>query len=194
MYNPAYENGIPIFYNQPSKIWKDIMSIVQTDVHHVFTNHCKFVVGNGSLTSFWLDNWIGDYPLKTAFPRLYLLSSSESTLVADMGRWSNGIWLWSLQWRRPLFHFEQEQLSLLSSLLESKPMFCHKMDKKIWTLNSDGLFSVKSCSKMMDQLLYGGAKPFQSSVWIKLTPPKVQLFLWLLVQDKVTTRDFSISA
>jgi len=64
------------------------------------------------------------------------------------------------------------------------------MDKKIWTLNNDGLFSVKSCSKMMDQLFYGGAKPFQSSVWIKLTPPKVQLFLWLLIQDKVTTRNF----
>jgi hypothetical protein len=126
------------------------MSIVQIDIHHVFTNHCKFMVGNDSLTSFWLDNWIGDYPLKTAFPRLYLLSLSKSTLVADMGRWSNEIWLWSLQWRGPLFHFEQEQLLLLSSLLESKPMFCHKMDKKIWTPNSDGLFSVKSCSKMMD--------------------------------------------
>jgi len=62
--------------------------------------------------------------------------------------------------------------------------------KKIWTLNNNGLFSVKSCSKMLDQLLYGGAKPFQSSVWIKLTPSKVQLFLWLVVQDKVTTRDF----
>ena len=166
------------------------MSIVQTHVHHVFMDYCKFMVGNGSLTSFWLDNWIGDYPLKTTFPKLYLLSSSKFALVADMGRWSNEIWLWSLQWRRPLFHFEQEQLSLLSSLLESKPMFCHKMDKKIWTLNSDSLFSVKSCSKIMDQLLYGGAKPFQSFVWIKLSPPKVQLFLWLLVQDKVTTRDF----
>jgi hypothetical protein len=148
------------------------------------------MVGNDSLTSFGLDNWSGDYSLKTAFPRLYLLSSSKSALVADMGRWSNEIWIWSLQWRKPLFHFEQEQLSLLSSLLDSKPLFCHKMDKKIRTLNNDGLFSVKSCSKMMDQLLYSGAKPFQSSVWIKLTPPKVQLFLWLLVQDKVTTRDF----
>jgi len=120
MYNPAYENGIPIFYNQPSKIWKDIMSIVQTDVHHIFTNHCKFIVGNDSLTSFWPDNCISDYPLKTTFPRLYLLSSSKSTLVADMGRWSNGIWLQSMQWRKPLFRFEQEQLSLLSSLLDSK--------------------------------------------------------------------------
>jgi hypothetical protein len=43
---------------------------------------------------------------------------------------------------------------------------------------------------MMDQLLYDGAKPFQSFIWIKLTPPKAQLFLWLLVQDKLTTRDF----
>jgi hypothetical protein len=125
------------------------MSIVQTQVHHVFMDYCKFMVGNGSLTSFWVDNWIGDYPIKTAFPRLYLLSFSKSALVADMGRWSNGIWLWFLQWLRPLFHFEQEQLSLLSSLLESKPIFCRKMDKKIWTLNNDSLFSVKSCSKML---------------------------------------------
>jgi hypothetical protein len=93
MYNPAYENGILIFYSQPYKIWKDIMSIIQINIHHVFTNHCKFMVGNDSLTSFWLNNWIGDYPLKTAFLRLYLLSSSKSTLVADMGKWSNGIWL-----------------------------------------------------------------------------------------------------
>jgi len=56
MYNPAYENGILIFCNQPFKIWKDIMSIVHTDVHHVFTNHCKFMVGNDSLASFWLNN------------------------------------------------------------------------------------------------------------------------------------------
>jgi hypothetical protein len=28
------------------------MSIVHTDIHHVFTNHCKFMVGNDSLTSF----------------------------------------------------------------------------------------------------------------------------------------------
>jgi mannosylglycoprotein endo-beta-mannosidase len=28
MYNPAYENGILIFCNQPLKIWKDIMFIV----------------------------------------------------------------------------------------------------------------------------------------------------------------------
>jgi hypothetical protein len=28
------------------------MSIVHTDVHHVFTNHCKFMVGNDSLASF----------------------------------------------------------------------------------------------------------------------------------------------
>jgi hypothetical protein len=88
MYNPAYKNGILIFCNQSSKIWKDVMSIVQTDVHHVFTNHCKFMVGNDSLTSFWLDNWIGDYPLKIAFPRLYLLFSSKSASVADMGRWT----------------------------------------------------------------------------------------------------------
>jgi hypothetical protein len=56
MYNLAYENEIPTFNNQPSKILKDIIYIVQIDDHHIFTNHYKFIVGNGILTSFWLDN------------------------------------------------------------------------------------------------------------------------------------------
>jgi hypothetical protein len=40
------------------------MSTIQRGDHHAFTQHCKFLVGNGSLSSFWLDNWIRDIPLK----------------------------------------------------------------------------------------------------------------------------------
>lgn len=105
LYNPVFQNGILIFNKHPSKIQRDIINILQTDDHHVFTKHFKFIVGNGKLTSFWLNNWIGDFPLKTAFPRLYFLSSSKSSLVADMGRWIN-IQTWSLQWHRSLFQFE----------------------------------------------------------------------------------------
>jgi hypothetical protein len=89
-----------------------------------------------------------------------------------------------------LFPYHAQATGVPRNNIHNKPMLCRKMDKKIWTLDNDGLFSVKSCFKMMDQMLYDGAKPFQSSIWIKLTPPKVQLFLWLLVQDKVTTRYF----
>lgn len=60
---------------------------------------------------------------------------------------------------------------------------------KIWMPNTDDLFTVKSCSNMMDWLLYDGAQPFQSLVWRKYAPPKVQLFLWLIVQDKVSIGD-----
>ena len=42
-----------------------------------------------------------------------------------------------------LFEFELEQLFLLSSLLELKNMLCIRSDKKIWTLNTDGLFYSK---------------------------------------------------
>lgn len=82
------------------------MSTLQTDEHHAFTKHYKFFMGNGRLTSFLVDNWIRDILLKTAFLGLFLLSSSKSFVVANMSNWIDGIWTWSLQWRRSLFQFE----------------------------------------------------------------------------------------
>jgi len=59
-----------------------------------------------------------------------------------------------------IFYRYKKKRITLSKSMESKPMLCHKMDKKIWTINNDGLFSVKSYSKIIGQLLYGGTKPF----------------------------------
>jgi hypothetical protein len=69
-----------------------------------------------------------------------------------------------------MFQFELEQLFPLLSLLETKIMHCFRLDRKIWTLNTNGLYTVQSSSYLLDQLLYGGVQPFQSSIWLKDAP------------------------
>ncbi|GJW19101.1 RNA-directed DNA polymerase, eukaryota [Tanacetum coccineum] len=48
----------------------------------------KKKVGNGEATSFWNDVWLGDFPLKQTYPRLYFLELDKHVSVASNDRWS----------------------------------------------------------------------------------------------------------
>ncbi|GKF20060.1 hypothetical protein Tco_0068698, partial [Tanacetum coccineum] len=43
----------------------------------------KKKVGNGEATSFWNDVWLGDFPLKQTYPRLYFLELDKHVSVAS---------------------------------------------------------------------------------------------------------------
>nr|XP_043616234.1 uncharacterized protein LOC122588171 [Erigeron canadensis] len=43
----------------------------------------KGVVGNGHDISFWLDNWIGEEPLRHKYPLLFKLEKNKKAMVAD---------------------------------------------------------------------------------------------------------------
>ena len=59
-------------------VWKGIFS--GWDVFH---HHLQLVVGLGTRTRFWHDNWCGDIPLKVMFPVLFSCSSSQAASVAS---------------------------------------------------------------------------------------------------------------
>jgi hypothetical protein len=65
-----------------------------------------------------------------------------------------------------------------------------KDDKLIWPYNSDGNFSIKSCCTLIDSISYANDRVFEANVWIKGAPPKIQVFFWLAVQDKLSARAF----
>jgi hypothetical protein len=75
-------------------------------------------------------------------------------------------------------------------MLEPMIIWQGKDDKLIWPCNSDGSFSVKSCCTLIDNTSSMNDRVFEANVWIKGAPLKVQVFLWLAIQDKVSTRAF----
>ena len=52
-------------------------------VKHLFKWGAMHKVGDGSLTFFWGDTWLGQLPLKTLFPELFRLCEDPTVLVSD---------------------------------------------------------------------------------------------------------------
>jgi len=148
------------------------------------------MIGDGSFILFWSDVWIRSNALRSIFPRLYQNYTFRNGLVNDMGQWVNDHWRWNLVWRRNLLSYEEQQYHHLLSMLEPTIIRQGKDDKLIWPCNSNGSFSVKSCCTLIDNTSSANDRVFEANVWIKGASPKVQVFLWLAVQDKVSTKAF----
>lgn len=71
-------------------------------------------MGDGGLTRFWEESWVGGEILRVTFPRLFQLSNDKSGLIKDMGSWVGERWVWSWNWRRELFERENVMVLLLS--------------------------------------------------------------------------------
>jgi len=84
-----------------------------------FNDNIRRVVGNGSGTFFWTDNWMGGVPLKIQFSRLYDLSVHKECSVVDMERWGweegGNEWVW----RRRLLTWEEESMMECITLLDN---------------------------------------------------------------------------
>ncbi|GJX35379.1 hypothetical protein Tco_0246936, partial [Tanacetum coccineum] len=94
----------------------------------------KKKVGNGEATSFWNDVWLGDFPLKQTYLRLYFLKLDKHVSVASKLRANSLI---SSFRQSPRSGIEEEQLLLLISNTSSVilPNFS---DRRSWLLDPSG--------------------------------------------------------
>jgi hypothetical protein len=49
-----------------------------------FFQRGSFVVRDGMKTRFWEDTWLGDAPLASQYPNLYIIAGNKNVLVADV--------------------------------------------------------------------------------------------------------------
>jgi hypothetical protein len=175
-----------------SPFWKDVLSILDPNglLGLVLRENIKFMIGDGSSIFFWSDVWIESNALRSIFPKLYQISTIQNGLVNEMGQWVNDHWRWNLIWHRNLLSYEEQQYHHLLSMLEPMIIRQGKNDKLIWPCNYDGNFLVKSYCTLIDNTSFANDRVFEANVWIKEAPPKVQMFLLLAIQEKVSTRAF----
>ena len=60
-----------------SPFWKGLMRVKDE-----FFNRGFFKIGDGALTRFWEDTWLGDTPLKSQYPSLYNIVQRKKFLLA----------------------------------------------------------------------------------------------------------------
>ncbi|GAU20198.1 hypothetical protein TSUD_352620 [Trifolium subterraneum] len=178
-----------------SSWWKDIGDLESyVDSKNWLTEAVSRSLGNGMLTRFWSDVWIGDAKLCSKFPRLFSLSLQRDACVSEVVvREEEETLSWNLTWRRRLFQWEEDSLNQLVASLGSVRL-SNVDDKWRWSCDPDGVFSVKSTyDSISKELTVGPTLPqFQAlifkKIWDSPTPSKVIVFSWQLLHDRVPTK------
>lgn len=57
----------------------------------------KYLIGNGSNSDFWCDNWTDRGELKVMFPMIFALSNTKEGPISSFGEWIEGTWHWNIQ-------------------------------------------------------------------------------------------------
>ncbi|GKD40196.1 RNA-directed DNA polymerase, eukaryota, partial [Tanacetum coccineum] len=146
-----------------------------------FLSHCSKRIGDGSSTSFWLETWKGDKPLRENFPRLFALELNRHINVAT--KLYGAV---TASFRRPVRGgVEQQQLSDLCSFLDTV-ILSPAADRWYCSLSSDGVFSVKEARNVIDDLILPSHS--EPTRWVKYIPIKINIFMWRARRDCLPTR------
>ncbi|GKA89227.1 RNA-directed DNA polymerase, eukaryota [Tanacetum coccineum] len=122
------------------------------------------------------------FPLDLCASQLYCLEQNKDCLIND--RISNGQWCWS--WSRPDIGVRNTS-SLFTLLSEIGNMvLAPHSDSCVWSLASDGVFSVGITRRYIDDHLLPSLEPL--TTWVNILPRKVNIFMWRMTLDRFPHR------
>jgi hypothetical protein len=161
----------------PSVFWKGMMWASRAEKFGY-----KWKIGNGRTLRFWEDTWFGNAPLSTQYWDIYFVVNQQMKTVAD---------LWDGQQLKCDFRrtFTPQMMEMWLEICEIAQSITFSMEEDllIWKYESKGVYSSKSLYAIIN---FRGVQPvFLPAVWDLKIPPRVQIFLWLLSQNKIMTRD-----
>jgi hypothetical protein len=158
-----------------SHFWKGLLS-----VRDKYYNYCKKNIGDGKSSSFWKNIWCGNVKLADKYPNLFEVAYDKDITVHKVIS-SN---FQMLTFRRRLIGDLGEAYS---DLMEhcSQVLLSDNDDSSKWLLGCKG-FSVKSFYKMLKNSMIEVPLNF---LWKTRLPHKIKVFLWLVRNNKILTKD-----
>nr|GEY59126.1 putative RNA-directed DNA polymerase, eukaryota, reverse transcriptase zinc-binding domain protein [Tanacetum cinerariifolium] len=136
----------------------------------------RFQVGCGSLIRFWKDIWLGSSTLSSKYNRLFRIEQDKDCLIMD--RIFYGHWAWN--WSNNLGIRNSSHLNEL--LLEISQVNVQvDNDKRTWSLDDDGTFTVCALRRLIDDHLLPSLDT--TTTWVKYLSRKVNIFMWRLKLD-----------
>ena len=170
--------------------WKHICSTLLGNAltAHMISSCIRRKVGNGEDTLFWQDIWIGDKPLKNMFPRIFRLSPNQLGTISAMGFWDGAEWKWTIGWKRPLRPQDTREEQELLKLLQQVSLSPLDNDLLIWAPCKNGNFSVNSVVMELSKQNSQRTNKSFKGLWKGLVPFRIEIFLWLAIQEKLNTK------
>jgi hypothetical protein len=190
-YRPRFINGIPEFTCSLSPTWHGIVSTIFStqNISNLLHANVGFKVGDGRNIRFWTDSWLGSTTtLQLLFPRLYNLSLQQKSSLADICDLTDKSF--NLSWRRPLRPRENCMRESLIAEVQRGLIFSDGADRKVWKFHSSGMYSAQSGCALFDSLSVTENNHSPVLLWNGYAPPKVDVFIWLLLHGSLSTRSF----
>lgn len=183
---------LPVVSGMMSILWQDVLLVNLSNpvLSAFFFNNVKTVVANGRMIQFWVNRWFSNQSLSEVFPRLFSLSTEKGkSLIHFVQRKGEGR-NWKLAFGRPLFAWEEEEVSKLNVLLHNAPTINALVeDSCLWLAHSSRLFTVASAWKTLESSK-GLVKSITRTIWRNIAPHKVQFLSWLAWRGRIKSLVF----
>ncbi|XP_059670772.1 uncharacterized protein LOC132316283 [Cornus florida] len=141
----------------------------------------KHVIGNGSQTSFWWDNWTPIGPLSLRFPHILLTEAGFNDETAVNSFIVDNSW-----------SFPHSITTVIPELLSLPPPCSSRNDSKKWIASPNGLYSFKHTLQHLVEDLPLVQR--HNLVWDSPTIPRMKFNLWVAVQSRLPTLDTKVMA
>ena len=155
-----------------------------------FFNSFSQKLSAGSEASWWDKAIARGQSLKERFPRIFAMEMDQQVPFNQRWVWENGSWRGSWNWRSDLRGRTFEEYQRLVDFLIRSDFKTTGKNRWIWNWDNKGLFTCKNLSSIIHRNLTSQARAsVNSSLWSRLIPGKVNIFLWRLVNNALPTKD-----
>jgi hypothetical protein len=159
--------------------WRDIFSLVD---EYRSISQCK--IGNGSSVLFWKDFWANGEILCDKYPRLFSYALDEDVSMASLASNDDISSCFSL----PLSVEAFQELQEVSQIVQATTIDDAVVDQRVF------VWGDKYTPSSYYNFLFGQVPVDEalSAIWSSKALPKLKVFLWLLMHDRLNTRDIMI--
>lgn len=170
----------------PERPWQGLPGLKDPDAEGVFQSLAKFTVGDGRLTYFWRDRWIGGYTAEELAPEVFARVPTRrrnSRLVAEALQ--EDVWIDDIHGEMTVDLWMQ-CLNLWEAV-EEVEKDSTRPDSITWKGVESGTYTARGTYKMLCQ---GGIRWAMSKpVWGSFAPMKCKVFAWLTLRYRLWTSD-----
>jgi hypothetical protein len=170
----------------PSRTWVNLPSSTDKVSQALFRASTLPVLGDGSRTLFWRDQWIHGLSVQQIAPAVFAAvptAKARSRTVAS--GLTNRAWVSDIA-GAPTVQVVLQYLELWERVL-SVQLVPGTPDSVVWRWSSDCKYSAASAYGAM---FLGSVKPFGASlIWNSRAPARVRLFFWLALHRRCWTAE-----
>lgn len=173
-----YRGGrLPGTVKKGSFWWRDVIKLLQK-----YKDMVSIKVNNGSSCLFWLDSWDSTI-LKDSYPQAFSFAKNKNISVYNVMNAENITELFQL----PLSQIAFDQCYEIETRLNSLPWDQNIQDQ--WKLGMSSTSTFKSATAYKALMGHQTIEPTFKWTWKSFCQPKHKVFFWLLLHDRLNTRN-----